>query len=245
MASVYLLDHADQPVVTRVTDVCHVCGGRSFEHTPILWPALIAAWGLSAEEAEYIDVQQGTHCLACSANVRSMALARAILRFRDFAGTLTELVADRGQHALRVLEINEAGSLNPVLRQLPGHQLASYPAVDMRHLPYSSAAFDLVVHSDTLEHVPEPERALTECRRVLTDQGALAFTVPVIINRLSRSRAGLPPSYHGHEESLDPGMLVQTEFGADVWVWVMRAGFSSSELVWYRPPSGLAILARP
>jgi SAM-dependent methyltransferase len=211
----------------------------------VLWPALVAAWGLSAEEAAYIDVQQGTHCVACSANVRSIALALAIARSRRFAGTLAALVADPAQHELRVLEINEAGSLHPVLKRLPGHRLLSHPEVDMRHLPHPSASFDLVVHSDTLEHVPEPERGLNECRRVLDDQGALVFTVPVIVGRLSRSRAGLPPSYHGHEASVDPGMLVQTEFGADVWVYLARAGFSSCELVWYRPPSGLAIVARP
>jgi SAM-dependent methyltransferase len=231
--------------VTEVDDVCHVCGGRTFEHTPVLWPALIAAWGLSADEVEYIDVQQGTHCLTCSSNVRSIALARALIRWHDFAGTLTALVEDREYQTLRVLEINEAGSLTPVLRRLPGHQLVSYPDVDMRHLPFPSGSFDLVVHSDTLEHVPEPELALTECRRVLAAEGALAFTVPVIINRLSRSRHGLPPSYHGHEASADPGMRVQTEFGGDVWVYLLRAQFSSCELVWYRPPSGVAILARP
>jgi SAM-dependent methyltransferase len=238
------LDHADQSVVSEVDDFCHVCGGRTFEHTPVLWPALIAEWGLSASETAYIDVQQGTHCRTCSSNVRSIALARAILRFRGFAGTLMGLVEDGGQQTLRVLEINEAGSLTPILRRLPKHQLVSYPDVDMRRLPFPSGSFDLVVHSDTLEHVPDPELALAECRRVLTPAGALAFTVPVIINRLSRSRRELPPSYHGHEASLDPGMLVQTEFGADVWIYLLRAEFSSCEVVWYRPPSGIAIVAR-
>jgi SAM-dependent methyltransferase len=228
-----------------VVDICHVCGGRTFEHTPILWPSLIAEWGLTATEADYIDVQQGTHCVSCSSNIRSIALARAIVSYADFPGTLTEFVEDPAHHSLRVLEINEAGTLNPILRRLPRHQLATYPAVDMRSLPFPSAAFDLVVHSDTLEHVPEPERALGECRRMLDAGGALVFTVPVIVGRLSRTRAGLPPSFHGHEASADPGMLVQTEFGADVWVYVTDAGFSRCELIAYRPPSGIAILARP
>ncbi len=226
-------------------DVCHVCGGQTFDHTPVLWPTLIQAWGLAPHEAAYIDIQQGTHCVTCSSNVRSIALARAILRFGDFPGTLAQFVENPEHRGLRVLEINEAGTLHPILQRLPQHQLAAYPAVDMRSLPFPAAAFDLVVHSDTLEHVPEPERALAECRRVLGAGGALVFTVPVIVDRLSRTRAGLPPSYHGHEASDDPGMLVQTEFGADVWVRVIEAGFSICELVTYRPPSGLAILARP
>jgi len=40
----------------------------------------------------------------------------------------------------------------------------------------------------------------------------------------------------------DPGMLVHTEFGADVWTMVLAAGFSSCKLVPYVFPSGLAIV---
>jgi ubiquinone/menaquinone biosynthesis C-methylase UbiE len=114
----------------------------------------------------------------------------------------------------------------------------------MRSLPFASGSFDLIIHSDTLEHVPTPLNALRECRRVVHNGGAVIFTVPVIVERLSRSRVGLPPSYHGDEKSRDPGMLVHTEFGADVWVLVARAGFASCELMPYLFPAGLAILAK-
>jgi SAM-dependent methyltransferase len=226
-------------------EICGVCGGRAFAHTPVLWPRLIAEWELSPYEAEYIDVQQGTHCRSCGSNIRSIALARAIMRFGHFAGTLSTFVDNPTRPELRVLEINEAGTLHPLLRRLPGHRLASYPEFDMRSLPFPSASFDLIVHSDTLEHVPTPLNALKECRRVVDDGGAVIFTVPVVLERLSRSRAGRPPSYHGNESSPDPGMVVHTEFGADVWVLVARAGFSSCELLPYQFPAGLAIVARP
>ena len=55
-----------------------------------------------------------------------------------------------------MLEINEAGTLHPILRMLPRHRLVSYPEVDMTRLPFADRSFDLVVHSDTLEHVPDP-----------------------------------------------------------------------------------------
>jgi Methylase involved in ubiquinone/menaquinone biosynthesis len=223
---------------------CDVCGGHTFEHTAVLWPALIAEWELSPHESRYIDVQQGTHCRSCGSNIRSIALARAIMRFRHFVGTLTMFVADPNQGALRVLEINEAGTLHPVLRQLPGHHFASYPEIDMLSLPFPSRSFDLIVHSDTLEHVPTPLNGLKECRRVIDDGGAVIFTVPVIVERLTRSRSGMPPSYHGNERLRDPGMVVHTEFGADVWVLVAQAGFSSCELLPHQFPAGLAILAK-
>ena len=223
---------------------CDVCGGREFKHSRVLWPALVSAWELSEDEARYIDIQQGTHCAGCGSNVRSIALARAIMRVRGHERFLTEFVSAPGQASLRVLEINEAGSLHPHLKQLPGHTLAWFPECDMTNLPFPDGAFDLVVHSDTLEHVADPLKGLRECRRVLDGRGALAFTVPVVPGRLSRSRAALPASYHGCEGTTDPGMLVHTEFGADFWALVMRAGFSSCEVVSFHYPAGLGILAR-
>jgi SAM-dependent methyltransferase len=224
---------------------CRVCGGTTFEHGPVLWPALVAEWGLSGEEARYIDVQQGTRCAACGSNVRSNALASAILRWRGVEGPLSRFVRDRAQKALRVLEINEAGTLHGVLSELPGLRLVSYPEYDILSLPFEAGAFDLVVHSDTLEHVADPVRGLQECRRLVDRRGAVAFTVPTVVGRLSRSREGLPASYHGGPGREDPAMRVHTEFGADAWTFVMRAGFASCELVAFNYPAGLAVVAHP
>lgn len=210
----------------------------------MLWNELVSTWGLSSEEAAYIDVQQGTHCVNCGSNVRSIALARAILRSQGHEGPLIRFVEDGARSPLRVLEINEAGTLHPILRKLPAHRLVTYPDVDMTQLPFADRSFDLVVHSDTLEHVPDPGAGLRECRRVLDAKGALALTVPTVLGRLTRSRAGLPPSYHGAPGGNDPHMLVHTEFGADLWVGVFEAGFTSCELVTFSYPAGLAMIGR-
>jgi 2-polyprenyl-3-methyl-5-hydroxy-6-metoxy-1,4-benzoquinol methylase len=45
---------------------------------------------------------------------------------------------------------------------MSNHQLVRYPEYDMTNLGFESGIFDLVIHSDTLEHVPNPERGL--CR---------------------------------------------------------------------------------
>ena len=44
---------------------------------------------------------------------------------------------------------------------------------DMFHLPYADQSFGVVIVSNALHIVPEPEKALTEIRRVLTDDGVL------------------------------------------------------------------------
>ena len=44
---------------------------------------------------------------------------------------------------------------------------------DMFHLPYADQSFDVVIVSNALHIVPEPERALAEIRRVLKEDGVL------------------------------------------------------------------------
>ena len=44
---------------------------------------------------------------------------------------------------------------------------------DMFHLPYADGSFDVVIVANALHIVPEPEKALSEIRRVLKDDGVL------------------------------------------------------------------------
>ncbi len=58
---------------------CPVCGGTAFTSQNVLWLELCEAWSLSALEIEYINRQQGFACKGCGNNLRSMAMAKAIL----------------------------------------------------------------------------------------------------------------------------------------------------------------------
>jgi ubiquinone/menaquinone biosynthesis C-methylase UbiE len=111
----------------------------------------------------------------------------------------------------------------------------------MMDLPFDDMAFDLVVHSDTLEHVQRPIRGLSECRRVLKPGGFCAFTVPIIVDRLTISREGLPPSYHGSPSN--PGdFLVHTEYGADAWKHVTLAGYRECRIFSLDYPAAQAMV---
>jgi len=48
---------------------------------------------------------------------------------------------------------------------------------DAENLSYPDGSFDAVVSNFGMHHVPRPERALAECRRVLVADGRVAFTV--------------------------------------------------------------------
>jgi SAM-dependent methyltransferase len=171
-----------------------------------------------------------------------MALALAICRSYGHQGTFAQFVRERKTRRLRVLEINEAGQLTQFLSGLPRHTLARYPDVDMCRMPYPDCAFDLVVHSDTLEHVPEPITGLRECHRVLEPGGFCAFTVPIIVGRMTRSRAGLAPSYHGKPDGNRRDFPVHTEYGCDAWEHLICAGFSDCRVVTPEYPSALALV---
>jgi hypothetical protein len=117
--------------------VCGVCGGTEFSDHHVVWPSLITEWQLSAAEVDYIDRQQGTTCDRCGSNLRSIALANAIRAHLQDKSVLLE-IAERGA-SKSILEINEAGNLNPVLRRFNGHVLAAYPEVDIHWSPVKNA----------------------------------------------------------------------------------------------------------
>jgi SAM-dependent methyltransferase len=221
---------------------CAVCGYEELFYVPELSAALVHEWELSAAEAAYVNRQQGLQCARCGSTLRCMALATALLRQFGGSGTFAEFSASPAAQRLRVLEINQAGGVSPFLAKWPGHVLVEFPDVDMQRLPHPDETFDVVVHSDTLEHVPDPVRGLAECRRVLCSGGACVFTVPIIVGRLTRSRAGLPPSYHGDPTKGD-GYLVHTEFGADAWTWPLVAGFAECRIVSLEHPAAHALIA--
>lgn len=221
---------------------CKVCGGKDFSENPVLWPELIDSWQLSVDEVSYINRQQGHFCIKCNNNLRAQGLAVAILREFEFQGTLTDFCSPENQ--LSVLEINKAGNLTSFFEKLRQHKLIEYPEFDMQNLNIESSSYDLIVHSDTLEHVKNPERGLSECSRVLKKDGKCIFTVPMIVNRLSRSRDGLEPSYHGQSIIDADDQKVWTEFGVDAWKVVIKAGFNSCEIFSYEYPAALVIIAK-
>jgi SAM-dependent methyltransferase len=227
----------------QLSEPCEVCDGSEFIHKQVLWDKLIKDWQLSNIEAQYIDEQQGKCCTNCESNIRSIALAKAIKSHFDYKSNLLEFCNDQAFNDIKLLEINEAGKLTRFLKNLKQYHFGAYPELDMHSIPFEENTFDLVVHSDTLEHVPNPIHALTECRRVLKKGGALCFTIPIVMGRMSRSRLGLSNSHHSNSKKIAHDYLVHTEYGADFWVSIFEAGFSSLNLSSYEYPAGIALTA--
>ena len=148
------------PAVTVDRDArCEVCGHDAFVHDDVIWPELAREWELSAAEQAQIDVQQGTRCERCGINVRSQALARALLRVFGWDGTL-ETLRHGAPTPVPPRPRDQRGGLAGALAVAAGD---ASPAPVIRTATcggfrFQDGSFDLVVHSDTLEHVPDTRR---------------------------------------------------------------------------------------
>lgn len=224
---------------------CPVCLNEEFEQINVLKPRLIKEWNLTQYEADYINKQQGFQCSKCKNNLRTMTLAQSIMDHYSFSGCFKQFIYSKCAHNLRLLEINAAGGLHNLLKYFRRYTFASYPDVDIQRLPYSDEFFDIVVHSDTLEHVENTSLGLSECYRVLRDGGTLFYTIPIIYSRLTRRRDFLSNSYHGtQDEQQGEDYKVFTEYGADFWVEIINAKFKNISLVTLGDLSSVAIFAR-
>jgi SAM-dependent methyltransferase len=222
--------------------ICYCCGSNNFSINDVLWEELINEWRLSNSEVEYINKQQGLHCTECHSNLRSITLAVSIMKCFGYVGLFQDFVKEDRIQKLQILEINEAGSLTKFLAQIPNHILKTYPELDMMNMKLPDMSFDLIVHSDVLEHIKYPVRGLSECYRLLKPGGYCAFTIPMIVDRLTASREGMPLSYHGScENSSD--FIVYTEYGCDAWKQVIQSGFQECRLFSIDYPSAQALVA--
>lgn len=202
-------------------------------------------------------------CVRCRSSRRAQCLARAIIESLDGGertSSLAELVRVPAVQRLRVAEVNPAGGLHRYLAQIPGLLFSQYgssdsavPHEDLQRLSYADDSLDVLVSSETLEHVPDVEVALAEIRRVLVPGGLHLFTVPIVLDgRPTRLRASLgadgstrhhlPPSFHGSGDQ--PDYLVFHEFGHDFVGVVERAGFEVTMLYEGDNPALVAFATR-
>ncbi len=81
--------------------------------------------------------------------------------------------------------------------EVPATARAEAVKGDALDLPFADGAFDCVIASEILEHVPEDDRAIAELVRVLKPGGTLAITVPRWLPE--RVCWALSDEYHANE----------------------------------------------
>ena len=91
--------------------------------------------------------------------------------------TGTGLIAKHIVNAAALVEATDASAEMIAEAKRDNHSAKlHFSAQDMFHLPYADQSFDVVIVSNALHIVPQPEKALAEIRRVLKDDGV--FVAP-------------------------------------------------------------------
>jgi 2-polyprenyl-3-methyl-5-hydroxy-6-metoxy-1,4-benzoquinol methylase/GT2 family glycosyltransferase len=174
--------------------------------------------------------------------------------------SVVELLRNEEFRRLTIAEINACGILHSYLKDhpnlsysewlsdvTPGEVHNGVRCEDLQRLTYPNNYFDIILTSETLEHVPDPDRAWREINRTLKGGGYHIFTIPVIPSqRQTIQRAQLvegvrkdllEPAYHGPPERQD--IIVYTDFGMDVTDKLNNLGLRTE--IFYVNPADLDV----
>ena len=109
---------------------------------------------------------------------------------------------------------------------------------DALHLPFADGAFDRVIASEVLEHIPDDVAAMAELARVLRPGGTMAVTVP----RCGPELVNWALSDEYHDE---PGGHVRIYRRSPLSARLQRAGLGPSGPPRPRPALALLVAALP
>ena len=244
---------------------CPVCSARLLcLYRPVMGDDLAREWGIDETWRSHAEHREGEICLGCGSSLRVRQLAVALLDWlAERGGRAASLKAALGEgilSSLSVAEINACGAMHGMLVRLPRLAYSEYAPSsqmvaheDLLALSYPDDSFDLVLHSDSLEHVPDVALALSELLRVLKPGGASVFSVPIVRDgrqTLVRAeyRDGVvrhlrTPTYHGGSYQATQQYLVYYEFGDDFPGRVADAGFNVRVIEHPTNPAAVTFIA--
>jgi SAM-dependent methyltransferase len=184
-------------------------------------------------------------CLFCRSTPKYRALYHALT---SYLGADLRASLDRGAS---VYELTASSPIYRCLRAHAGYSCSAYmsdrpfgieirPRVwnqDVQRLTFPDVSFDVVISSETMEHVRRPWSGFAEIHRVLKPGGVHCFTIPYRKDCPTRSRVDssraedvyiLPKVYH-QDPYRAADSLVFTEFGSDLVELLRPLGFETTE----------------
>ena len=243
-----------EAVAKRRFETCSACGRfRPMLRRPrLIPPKLIELWGLSPLETESLIRKESLDCLSCKAKLRGRRLAQVILdKFpvgnpSKACRSLKDWSKTPEAQGLRIAEFNRIDGVHEQLTALPRFTFSEYRETalpgsivdgvrveDLTTLTFPNESFDLILTSETLEHVADYSKSLREIHRVLSPGGLHIFTIPILPSQPKTfARKQIDPDGNAIDLAAplfhpggDIGYPVFTEFGLDASELFEQAGF--------------------
>ncbi len=221
-----------------IKDRCPVCAKElNVKFNPnAICDDLAKDWQLSDKDRYAFNLREGETCCHCKSSRRARIFSEALVSTVNLITDsnfiyLKDMVKSAKFKKLKIAEINSCANLHKYLKKSKNVFYSEYgssdpaiPSQDITKLSYDNNFFDLVLNTDTLEHIPDYKKALEEQFRVLKTGGYYVFTAPVLFDRKTKQRCSLengilkhtlPASYHGYYYRYSEDRIVFWEFGAD------------------------------
>lgn len=179
----------------------------------------------------------GVRCVRCGASPVHWAIGMALSKYASNLKTahVCEL-SSRGPLAMYLKSRARSVALSEFFPNVPpGTERNGIRCEDVRRLSYADETFDIVTHTEVLEHVPDDAKAFAEMHRVLRPNGTLLFTVPLsgaaTLERAQFRNAAIehlqPPVYH-HDPLKSESILAFRDYGRDIVERLLAAGFANA-----------------
>lgn len=232
-------------------------------HCPICNTSTVFKVCSGARFAERPNLREGLICIRCRLTARQRTLVLAFIesdvqnngsqgavleRFSRLYKRLRKI--DRHIVGSEYLGTDAASGRYRVWwapGRVPFPRLVRHESIDA--MSFESRSLKCLLHTDVLEHVPDTEAALLECRRVLANGQPVIFTVPFFTTQNETTVRGyldgngklvelLPSEYHG--DGIKPGgIYTYYNFGWQFFELLQRI-FTVAEIgAAYNPDHGL------
>ena len=101
--------------------------------------------------------------------IRPVVKAKTVLELATGTGLIAKHIVNAAAH----IEATDASAEMITEAKRTRSAKLHFSVQDMFHLPYANQSFNVVIVSNALHIVPQPEKALQEIKRVLKDNGVL------------------------------------------------------------------------
>ena len=147
---------------------------------------------------------------------------RRVLEIACGRGDFAEWCASRGSPSCLLAADFSMGAVGLARRRLNRHPAVRFVQADAQAIALPSNAMDTVICCETIEHVPDPSRAVSELARVLRPGGRLFLTTPNYLGPIGAYRGYLRLTWRRFTEEGQP--INHFLLAPRVRHWVRAAG---------------------